>query len=285
MRIGDTGGLWAGRLSSDSGEVRHIIINHSRGGILALVFAVAAVTPLYAGELWQWSHDAHFEGTANVYDGGPPVHVVAHTDGPNDPRVNRSANDSTWPPGSLSATALAAGGSRIFEDGDDLILDIDITVGYSPSYFQGGANPGGEAEGALNSMIDVTIPESGAELSVSALIFDEEHPELFSGDARMTVENLTRGSIIFEWNESDPSESINLYDAVGDVIRITTDLSGEGGMGPGSGRHYRARLLAIFRVPEPSSSVLLIVGTLLLSVNRRRVAVCKADAEPSPQRV
>lgn len=251
----------------------------ARGGFLFLV-AVAAV-PVQAGVIWQWTHEASFGGTANVFDGGPPVTRSFQTDGPDDPNLLGSARDFTIQPGVLGALASASGSSFILEEYGTLRIMTDLSVGYTPSGFPGGDNPGGEAEGHLTSVVDVVMPVDDVMLRISSMI-NEVHPDLFSGDARMIVENLTQGSIVFDLSEQEVTGFFDLANEAGDVIRVSTVMSGQGSMGPGTGRRYRADLDAVFSVPEPSSVLLLSLGILVFSGRRRRSAMRLIGSKPAP---
>ncbi len=63
--------------------------------------------------------------------------------------------------------------------------------------------------------------------------------------------NLTEETIV-----NDATLSAN----IGDVMRLTTNLSGFGSMGPGSGRRYGARVVMLLAIPEPATLLLLAAG-------------------------
>ncbi len=78
--------------------------------------------------IWQWTHEASGSGTANVFDGGPPVTADGATSGPGDGRgFRRSLGRIESPAPAVGRTRLAAG----VLSGYALSLSIS-RVGYTP---------------------------------------------------------------------------------------------------------------------------------------------------------
>ncbi len=124
--------------------------------VLVIVGLLCGVTR--AEGIWQWTHEASGNGRSNVFDGGPPVFDEGVTIGPRDAGMSFGATDSTGQ-GSFSARARAEGGSHIITTADDSFrFDVRFLVGYFPSAFPGGDNPGGEAEGQISSVIEFVMP-------------------------------------------------------------------------------------------------------------------------------
>ncbi len=239
----------------------------AKAGFLTVLFATAVTA--HATELWQWEHEASFSGTANVFDGGPPVVRSRQTDGPDDRSLRASARDATQS-GSQGASASAGGSSSINPDGEWLFVSVAFSVGYLSSAFPGGDNPGGEATGELSSVFNVVMP--GSEVSVGfGLRIREDHPEVFDGSTQVMIENITQSSIILELTEEFfPDEALLLGVDAGDLIRITSTMSGQGSVGPGSLRFYDSRFSLGFRVPEPSTACFLLPGLATLKAPRKR---------------
>ncbi len=254
----------------------------TRVGFLSAVF-FAAASAVQAGSIWQWTHGATGMGTSNVMDGGLSVMDTGHTTSLSDVRMTFNASDRTMS-GSLGASARARGASTIDDDfGYDggLSVVVDLTVGYFPSGFPGGDNPGGSAEGETHSVFEFVAPSDGIEWFYR-LDINNTFPFPFTGSANAVVENLTQAITVMTFDSEVDSEGFFPFPAdAGDIIRITTDLMGEGGMGPGSSKIYKADLGLVFRVPEPGSLLILFVGLAIVS-RRRRGPTTRRDALPAP---
>ncbi len=227
------------------------------------ISVIAVIGPLCgvaAGEgIWQWTHDASGSGTANVFDGGPPVSDGRSTIGPSDPSTGFLALDSTFP-GSTGADASASGHSRIESQSDTTFrFNVGFQVGYFPSMQPGGDNPGGEAEGELSSVIELVMPADEVGWIYGAGI-DNTFPFPFTGSASVVVENVTQSLTLLELSSEVSTVQTTLSGNAGDLIRITSVMSGSGGMGPGSFKEYQAGLGMTFTVPEPGAFFLLLVG-------------------------
>ncbi len=124
------------------------------------LFAVIIATMVHAtaGEpLTFLRHNAVGWGTAQVFDGGPTVSDSGGTEDSDDSSMSFLAVDFT-PGGSFGAAASAGGRSRITNFEQSMTIVVDLSVGYSPSVFPGGDNPGGMAEGGIDSVIEFVMP-------------------------------------------------------------------------------------------------------------------------------
>ncbi len=241
-------------------------------GSIITIFLTAAVA--HATELWQWTHDASGSGMSNVMDGGPPVVRSVATEGLDDGRITFTAADRTRP-GSQGASASAGGTSIVesFENFDGsfvMNITVDLLVGYFPSSFPGGDNPGGSASGEVHSLVEFVVPKDNA-IWFYDFFIDNTHPELFDGSSSVLMENLTQSSVILDLTEETTSDGFIPFNAAaGDVIRLTVDGDGAGGMGPGTGRNYDMDLSLRFSVvPEPGAMVLLTLGWSMIRRPRR----------------
>ncbi len=236
----------------------------------SLVGLMAAMVPARAaGEgIWQWTHEASGSGTANVFDGGPPVFDERSTTGPNDAIMTLGAVDRTSTPGVLGAEAAATGRSHIESASDTTFRFVEtFLVGYFPSSFPGGDNPGGEAEGELSSVIEFVMPAD--EIGwVYGLGIDNTFPFPFTGSASVAVENVTQSLTLLELSSEVSTVQTTLNGNTGDLIRITSLMSGSGGMGPGSGKEYEAFLGMTFTIPEPATFFLLLAGCVAVGRGR-----------------
>jgi PEP-CTERM motif len=238
---------------------------------LCVLFATASAAE--AGSIWQWTHQASGGGTANVFDGEPPESAFDETAGPDDPWMFFVANDRTQV-GSFGAGASSSGQSRILGDSDDAFgVLLTSRTGYLPSAFAGGDNPGGEAEGSLSSVIEFVAPVD--DLTWSYLLdIDLDPTNAFSGSTDIVLENLTQ-STVFQFPIDDTVGLVGFtFDSdAGDIIRLTAEMSGSGGMGPGTGRVYNVFFQLQVDVPEPGTLSLLLAGVALTRRRRRASAV------------
>jgi hypothetical protein len=220
--------------------------------------------------IWNWTHVASGSASANVFDGGPTVFNDGATTDASDGSMVFGAHDNTMP-GSFGAGASASGRSKILDSTDTLFrfsMDFDIT--YRPSPFPGGDNPGGEAEGELNSVIEFLMPEDvinwGYQLSI-----DQDDP--FMGSTNVLVENVTQSEVLASiTSEVQPAILTEIQGATGDLIRITSDFSGSGATPPGGLRQYDSTLFMTFSIPEPNTLLLLLPAFLVRSKKHRAYA-------------
>ncbi len=242
----------------------------------AAPFTIMALTALSlgpyvarAGEFTFSLHEASGSGWANLFDGGPPISAQGSTFSPTDPSMSFTAADSTQP-GSLGALALAHGGSFISQlsQEDGIHVQVELDTLYLPSLFPGGDNPGGAAKGELFSIIEFIMPLDELYWSYQLLI-DEDAP-FFEGTTSVVFENVTQSQTLLTLSEEVLFEEGFLSANPGDVMRITSEMSGSGSMGPGSFKKYRSTLNMFFVVPEPTTMLWLALGALVATTNNRR---------------
>ncbi len=238
------------------------------------LFAVMIATMVHAtaGEpLTFLRHSAVGWGTAQVFDGGPTVSDSGGTEDSDDSSMSFLAVDFT-PGGSFGARASAAGRSSIASFEQSMGIVVDFVSKYSPSVFPGGDNPGGMAEGRIDSVIEFVMPVDELEW-IYALRVEPEAP--FQGFAQAVFQNLTTGEVLFDLTEPTAVLDATLRASTGDVMRLTTNLSGFGSMGPGSGREFDSQVRMILTIPEPSSLLLLAAGAAtVLRRNRPHERAC-----------
>ncbi len=214
------------------------------------------------------SHEASGSGTANVFDGGPPAFGSGTTFDAADPEMHFGALDWTQP-GSLGASAGASGTSRIVANDDDrMLVLVDFVANYRGSLSPGGDNPGGMAEGELSSVIEFIMPVDELDWTYG---FSTEATIEFEGTASVVFENVTQAETLLTLTENTPFFETTLSATTGDLMRITTMMSG-GGNTPGGGRKYDAGFAMTFTIPEPGTLAVLALGSLL-ALRRRRGAV------------
>ncbi len=217
-------------------------------------------------ENWLTYHEASGEGWANVFDGGPPVTAFGHTSGPTDPTMSFTARDRTQP-GSMGASARAVGDSSMVPLGEDVMMVwVQLRAEYIPSFFPGGDNPGGAAEGELFSIIEFVMPADEILWDYRLRIDDTLG---FEGGTNVLFENVTQSQILLDLSEDTPQVQTTLSANTGDLMRITSIMSGSGETQGGSVREYEAGLRMFFTVPEPCT-LLLLVGAVAATRKTRR---------------
>ncbi len=213
--------------------------------------------------IWSPWHAFCGSATANVFDGGPPLHADGCLADPSEPFADVALSDFTQP-GSMGAGASASTRSSVYAFVDQLSVSVRLSAGYSPSVFPGGDNPGGEADAELSSVIEFTMPVDELDWD-HGLRLIEDAP-FFEGSTLITVENVTQSQTLLTLTENTNIVFTTLQGAAGDLIRITSDISGAGSMGPGSRKEYVSRVTMLF-VPEPHAWMLLAIAIPLI---RRR---------------
>ncbi len=218
--------------------------------------------------VWFSFHEASGSGWANLFDGGPVVTDEDATTGPDDALMIFTAIDSTQP-GSFGAGVTGAGVSWIvplFEE-DGMHLSVGLDAWYSPSLFPGGDNPGGAAEAEIHSIIEFIMPADELLWDYQLQIRDTID---FDGTTSVVFENVTQSQVVLELTSEVflPIET-TLTGQTGDLMRLTTTMSGAGSTGPPGGGGYESTLRMGFAVPEPGTFFLVLVGLFLLALRRK----------------
>ncbi len=248
---------------------------HTQRLTMTLLVMALGVGGAKAGEFTFSWHEFSGSGCANVFDGGPPVCDSESLSGPDYAAMGFSAVDMTEP-GTLGASARAYGESRIGPyDEDGMRIMVELDTEYAPSFFPGGDNPGGAAEGELLSIIEFVMPVDELLWSYG---FDIDDTISFEGATTIVFENVTQSEILLALSDEDTGAFFDgiLSGNTGDLMRITSQMSGGGSTGPGSVREYEAVLGMIFTIPEPATLCLL--GLMVLAAPRRRARI------PAPHR-
>jgi len=216
---------------------------------------------------WQ---EFHANGTANVFDGGPPMTGSVDVIGPEHTGGFLTVTDFT-PGGSMGAIASVITDSETSSLPDRLLFDVLFSAAYFPSFFPGGDAPGGRAEGEMLSIIEFEMPVPSLEMRHS--FSNEEMSGWFSGSTLVTVENVTTSQALLVLDS--PTQApvyTDVFGEVGDVIRITSSMGGNGQIPPNFiyGGQYRSRVVVQFTIPEPAT-LWLYVAVAPWFVRKRRV--------------
>lgn len=231
-----------------------------------LLIAWMASPGALAGPITFSWHEFSGSGWANVFDGGPPFFDGGSGSGPDTDFWGFLAIDLTQP-GSLGASAKAKGESRITDLDDGMSIRVELDTEYGPSFFPGGDNPGGAAEGELFSVIEFVMPLDEIFWAYQLRIDDTID---FDGSTHILFENVTQAETILETTtEIFPPIQTTLTANKGDLLRVTSTMSGGGSTGPASVREYEAFLGMVFLIPEPSALTLLLFALPVLSRRRR----------------
>ena len=248
--------------------------------IISVLLAVLAPSAARGAEFTFSTHLASGSGSANVFDGGAVVSDSATLTDPTSAEFGFAALDLTRP-GSSGASAIAFGNSSIIEFEQGIRLLVEFRAVYDPSPFPGGDRPGGMAEGNLSSVIDFVMPVDTLDWSYRLLVDDTIG---FDGSTSIVIENITHPETILTLTEQVAANTVLMANA-GDLIRITSEISGGGSARVGSTRQYGGDLAMTFTIPEPSTVTLLTVALFAIA-RRRRVcrssdlcAVASADRE------
>ncbi|NOT01720.1 MAG: PEP-CTERM sorting domain-containing protein [Phycisphaerales bacterium] len=244
--------------------------NQSRTGAFVVVLAfgtgLCANRPVVASELWTWSMEGEGHGTARVFDGGPVV-TASSVATPLSPAVFFAATDRTRV-GSQAATYSTGGESDVRINGDALTVVVNFNTTYNGGFTSQDDHTGGEGGGSLWSVIELVMPQDELTWITSLIIHDTAW---FSGDTFVKFENVTQGTTLLEL-DSPFYEWGTLVGETGDIIRITSEMSGQGFFPTTVTLAYLAyegSLNAVFIVPEPTTLVLLAFGISIVSRRRR----------------
>lgn len=232
--------------------------------IVGLLVEVAA-----AGSFTFSHHMAEGEGSAQVFDGGVLVTDSGSISGQDKGGIIFDAADFSRF-GSLGAIANATALSLALDlSNNGLRALVAFDAAYSPSPFSGGDRPGGMAEGSLLSVIEFVMPADEIIWAYQLLIHDKPG---FDGSTSVVVENVTASQTLLELTEELLAVESTLQADKGDLIRITSKMSGVGTVpiGVSSLRGYSADLDMFFIVPEPGTAVLVAAGVFSISLRRRR---------------
>jgi len=205
--------------------------------VLAAISTIVGPAVARGGTIWQWTHEASGEGTANVFDGGAVEFGAGRTFPPDDASMAFGATDATRF-GTLGGRHVTSGSSRITSNSEILAVRVDFSTDYSADSRRDADRPGGEGEGWINSVIEFVMPVDelawGRDLRIRDTSF-------FSGSTRVVVENLTRSTTLIDLVDEELT-LVTLSGQAGDVIRITTDMSGRGRVAAGISGFYELSL-------------------------------------------
>lgn len=238
------------------------------------VAALCAGPAARGGELWTWTHEGAGLGTANVFDGGPVDTSMGMASGPHDANFSFAAVDRTRT-GSQGATYSTAGRSTIDEyfdaalGGESLIVDVRFSTGYNGGSTSQGDHTGGEGGGSIWSIVEFVMPRDEVNWFVDLRVLQTAG---FTGSSYVKFENVSRNTTLLEI-ASTFSDSRTLTGQAGDIIRITSQLDGQGFFPPQvtlGFPTYSSRLYTFFSVPEPPALVLAMVGAFLVRRKSRR---------------
>jgi len=157
-------------------------------------------------------------------------------------------------------------------------VTVDLRAVYTPSLFPEGDRPGGTAEAELLSVIEFKLPADKIPWEYAMTV---DVSTGFDGSTSVIVENVTASSTLLSITEDVPFTQTYLAGTAGDLIRITSDISG-GGTAPASAtftREYETQMRMVFTVPEPATALLICVGSFLLIP--RKLRRNKPNAQPA----
>jgi hypothetical protein len=216
------------------------------------------------------NHTAAGSGSAQLDDGGLPVTDTDNTTGPGDLLMSFSAIDETGP-GPLAASAFGGGSSQIYVFGEFMSIFVELDALYAPSGDPDGDRPGGLAEAELSSVIEFHTPAGAIDWFY---LLDIDATGDFTGMANVMVENVTRAQTLLNMDAQVPPTSTLLSTTPGDLIRISTELSGSGSARPDvvSLETYSPTMRMDFLlIPEPATLAVLAVGAVV-GLRRPRTA-------------
>jgi len=221
-----------------------------------------------AGTIWEWTHDAQGEGTARVYDGGPPVTATGRTTFPDDDYMQFLARDDTRP-GTPGGSFGVSGRSLVVPEDESFWYYFGFSSYYSADSRPTSDRPGGEGGGWMTSVVAFVAPVDEL-LWITNL--DVRDTSGFSGTLDVLVENLTKSQTIGRIT-GDAVFGQNLVLDAGDVVRITTEFNGSGAIPPGVWGEFAYHVGAYMRFDVPEPSTVLLLGIASLAVGGRRKGV------------
>ncbi len=240
---------------------------------IAILLGVLCPSAGSAGTIWDFAHAASGEGWASVFDGGPPVHDSEAETGPDDTSVRFLALDRTInSPPAMVADADASGRSVIGIDDNIMIVSLNFRASYTPSFDPNGDRPGGTSEGSFMSVVEFAMPADELDWSAFQRV---QLSAFYSGRSTIVVENVSAGEDLIAFTEEDKVvglEHMTLSGQEGDIIRISSEMSGAGSVPAGPVGLFRFDVNTDFmftHVPEPGALALLALGSLLTRRRRR----------------
>ena len=214
------------------------------------------------------NHSADGGGSAQLFDGGPPVADSDSVSGPDNDLMSFSAIDVSGD-GPSAAFALAGGSSQITNFGDFMSVYVELDALYAPSTEPGGDRPGATADAALSSLIEFPAPAGALHWFY---LLDIGATSGFSGSANVVVENVTRAQTLLVMDSHVRPTTTILSSTAGDLIRITTDLAGTG-IAPADAdsiaTYSPTMRMDFLIIPEPATQALAAAGILILLRRRR----------------
>jgi len=171
-------------------------------------------------------------------------------------------------PGTYGADYLTYGASGPQMDQERFEITVSVYTGYYADSHVGADRPGGEGGARVSSIFEFVMPAENLDWFYDLRITENRY---FTGSTLVTVENLTQSMMLLELSWEVRNETTTLIGDIGDVIRISTQMSG-GGSVPDEvmGLYgYDSSLWMTFTIPEPGSVWLLALGVPVLL--RRRV--------------
>ena len=171
------------------------------------------------------------------------------------------ASDSTRP-GTYGASYLTYGASGLQMDQERFEIMVSVYTGYYADSHVGADRPGGEGGARVSSIFEFVMPAENLDWFYDLRITENRY---FTGSTLVTVENLTQSMMLLELSWEVRNETTTLIGDIGDVIRISTQMSG-GGSVPDEvmGLYgYDSSLWMTFTVPEPATLTLLVLGAVL----------------------
>ncbi len=178
-----------------------------------------------AGIDWQWSHQASGWGEARVFDNGPVVTDSDATTGPNDDFMQFVPVDRVGS-GVNSASYRSTGSSRVTVGEQGLGLSLRFLSSYSATGPPGGPRPGGRGEGKLSSTFEFVMPAEAPLINLFMFIVEDSG---YEGDTLVTIDNVTQFERLYTLSAFTRISEI-LSQPQGDLIRVTTEISGGGGV-------------------------------------------------------
>ena len=155
---------------------------------------------------------------------------------------------------------------------DRAIIGFKFRVGYYADTHIGADRPGGESAGWISSMVEFVMPVETLKWEFYPIV--EINDPRYLGSFRLLVENVSRGTTIFEMVGRDDAPDF-LAAGRGDVIRFSFDAMGQGSVSGGipALNSLWLDLPITLTVPDPATQLLLGIGVLVLFRRRKGVSL------------